>query len=156
MTRSRKEGVGERKTPLSPDCDGMCFSSLQGKTTMMTNVARRSCPPVSITWCIFWPCSGRSSSPSCPLQNTGTAGPVSLSPSSWSASWRRSSETWLPTSDAPSAWKILWLQWCSSRLALRYQVENTFRVWFPPDVAAHSPSWPFLSHSFKDCDNKQA
>lgn len=29
-------------------------------------------------------------------------------------------------------------------------------IWCPPDVEAHSPSWPFLSHNFKDCDNKQA
>lgn len=119
----------------------------------MTNVGRRSCPPVSITWCTFWPCSGRSSLPSSPLQNTGMAGPVSSSPSSWLACWQLSSETWLPTLDAPLAWKIPWLQWCLLHLELRCQV-GTHSYIILPEADAHFPSCPFVSYSFESFYNE--
>ena len=121
--------------------------------TMTTNVGRRSCPPVLTTWCTFWLCSGRSSSPLSPRQSTGMAGHVSSSPSSWLAYLRLSLETSLPTLAAPSAWRIPWLRWCLSRLEPQCQVGNTCYV-IASEMEALSPSWPFCSCSFKGCANK--
>lgn len=108
------------------DLIGLWCLFFQEKMMMMMNVGKRSCPPVSIMWCTFWPSSGRSFLPLCPPQTTGMVGPALLSPSWWLASWQLSLGTWHPILAAPSAWRILWLQSCLLHLELRYQVKKKF------------------------------
>ena len=102
------------------------FLSPQVTAMMTRRVARSAFHPVTTTSCISSPCSGRFCSPASRPQSTGTAGPVSWSPSASSASSPPSSEIWRHTSAAPWGCGTPWPPWCSWLWELLFQVREVF------------------------------